>query len=103
APTDDRIILTAPGIRAFDSAAKATVDLNGRYAAAAVAGLLATLTPEASPTNKVLPGVGALTQRFSYGETRDLVSGRVLVLEDRQGIRVVRGLTTDDGAFRQIT
>ncbi len=27
----------------------------------------------------------------------------MLVLEDRQGIRVVRGVTTDDGAFKQIT
>jgi hypothetical protein len=26
-----------------------------------------------------------------------------MVLEDRQGIRVVRGLTTDDGAFTQVT
>jgi hypothetical protein len=103
APTDDRVIFTAPGLRAFDAVAGADVSLNGRYSAAAVAGLLSTLTPESSPTNKVLPGVVALTQRFAYGEIRQLVSGRVMVLETRQGIRVVRGLTTDDGAFTQVT
>src|SRR5258707_1076405 len=57
APTNDRIILTAPGIQAFDSAAKANVTLPGNYAAAAVAGLLSTLVPQSSPTNKSLPGV----------------------------------------------
>jgi hypothetical protein len=102
-PTDDRVIVTAPGLQGFDAAAGANVALNGRYSAAAVGGLLSTLTPESSPTNKVLPGVVGLTQRFAYGEIRQLVSGRVMVLEDRQGIRVVRGLTTDDGAFTQVT
>jgi phage tail sheath protein FI len=102
-PTNDRIILSAPGIRAFDAAARQDVALSGTYSAAAVAGLLSTLAPQSSPTNKVLPGVVRLAQRFSYGELRQLVSGRVLVLEERQGVRVVRGLTTDDAAFRQVT
>jgi hypothetical protein len=100
---NDRLILVTPGLGAYDSAARQDVTLNGTYSAAAVAGLLATLTPEASPTNKVLAGVGRLAQRFSYGETKDLVSSQVLVLEERQGVRVVRGITTDDGAFKQIT
>jgi hypothetical protein len=100
---NDRTVLTAPGIRAFDAAAKENVDLDGRYSAAAVAGLISSLSPESSPTNKVLSGVVELAQRFSYGQTVDLVKNRVLVLEDRQGIRVVRGVTTDDGAFQQIT
>ncbi len=92
-----RIIFTAPGIQLRE------VSLPGTYAAAAVAGLLSTLTPQSSPTNKTLPGVGALTRRFSYGEAKDLVDGGVLVLEKREGIRVVRGVTTDKGAFKQIT
>jgi hypothetical protein len=96
-------MLTTPGLRAFDAAAHAEVTLNGTYSAAAVAGLLSTLTPQSSPTNKVLPGVVRLSQRFAYGEMRQLVSGRLVVLEERQGVRVVRGLTTDDGAFAQIT
>jgi tail sheath protein len=102
-PTNYRIIMTAPGIRAFDSAAGKQVDLDGTYTAAAVAGLLSTLTPQSSPTNKVLPGVIELSHRFSYGELQQLVGGRVMVLEQRRGVRVVRGLTTDDGAFTQVT
>jgi hypothetical protein len=101
--SDDRIILTAPGLRAFDAAARAEVTLPGTYSAAALAGLISSLTPQSSPTNKTLPGVGRLAQRFSYGEMTQLVSGRVCVLEERQGVRVVRGLTTDSGAFTQIT
>jgi hypothetical protein len=101
-----RIILTAPGIRAFDSAAGDWVTLEGTYTAAAVAGLLSSLSPQSSPTNKVLPGVIELSQRFSYGELQQLVDvedGGVMVLEQRQGVRVVRGLTTDGGAFSQVT
>jgi hypothetical protein len=105
--TNDRIILTTPGIRAADAAAtdkdKQVVSLDGRYSAAAVAGLISSLSPESSPTNKILSGVVELAQRFTYGQTSDLVSNRFLVLEDRQGVRVVRGITTDDGAFKQIT
>jgi phage tail sheath protein FI len=100
---NDRIVLVTPGIRAFDATAGADVTLPGTYAAAAVAGLLSTLAPQSSPTNKVLPGVVQISQRFSYGEIRQLTSNRVLVLEQRRGIRVVRGVTTDDGAFTQIT
>ena len=102
-PTNDRIIFTAPGIVAYDAADSKEVVLGGNYGAAAVAGLISTLTPESSPTNKVLPGVNHLAQRFSYGELKQLVSGRVMALEERGGVRVVRGLTTDDGAFTQVT
>jgi hypothetical protein len=103
APNNDRIIFTAPGIMAFDAAAGESVALRGTYSAAAVAGLLSTLSPQQSPTNKVLPGVVRLARRFSYAETIQLLNGRVAVLEQRQGVRVVRGLTTDDGGFTQIT
>jgi Phage tail sheath C-terminal domain len=98
-----RLILVAPGITTFDAAAGDDADLSGTYTAAAVAGLLSTLVPQSSPTNKVLPGVGKLTQRFSYGELKQLVNGRVCVLESRGGVRVVRGLTTNSAAFTQIT
>jgi hypothetical protein len=103
APEDDRIVFTAPGVMAFDAAAGESVALSGTYSAAAVAGLLGTLAPHQSPTNKVLPGVVRLAQRFSYAETIQLLNGRVAVLEQRGGVRVVRGLTTDPGAFKQIT
>jgi len=103
---NDRLILSAPGIEAYDAADSGKVTLSGTYSAAAVAGLLSTLVPQSSPTNKVLPAVSKLSQRFSYGDTKDLISGGVLVLEERLGVRVVRGITTEmatDGPFKQIT
>jgi Phage tail sheath C-terminal domain/Phage tail sheath protein subtilisin-like domain len=101
-----RVILATPAIAEFDAATNANVAVPGQLTAAVVAGLLSTLTPQTSPTNQVLPGVGALAQRFSYGDTKTLISGGALVLEQRAGVRVVRGVTTDmkgNGAFRQIT
>lgn len=103
APNNDRIIFTAPGVMAFDAAESDLVSLSGTYAAAAFAGLLSTLAPHNSPTNKTLAGVVRLARRFSYAETIQLLNGRVAVLEQRGGVRVVRGLTTDDGGFRQVT
>lgn len=104
---NDRIVFCAPGIRVPDVVAAgeepADVDLPGTWTAAAVAGLLSTLAPQSSPTNKVIPGLTTLSQRFSYGDTVQLVDNNVLVLEERRGVRVVRGLTTDPGPFRQIT
>lgn len=102
-PDNDRMIFVTPGVFSFDTAASEEVPLPARYSAAAVAGLVGSLAVQSSPTNKVLPGVTRLTQRFSYGEMTQLVSGRVLALEERRGVRVVRGLTTDTGAFTQVT
>ena len=110
--SNDRLILAAPAISTSETVvengrtASRDVTLSGGYTAAAVAGLLSTLPPEDSPTNKVLAGVKDLAQRFSYGQEKDLISGGVLVLERRQGVRVVRGITTemvDNGPFKQIT
>lgn len=98
-----RVILAAPAVKSYDRAADLVVTLPGNYTAAAVAGLVASLAPQSSPTNKVLPGVVELGTRFSYGELKDLLTGNVLALEDRQGIRVVRGITTEGAAFAQIT
>jgi hypothetical protein len=104
---NDRIVLCAPGIRVPDVVAAgeppADIDLPGTWTAAAVAGLISTLAPQSSPTNKVVPGLTRLSQRFSYGDTVQLVDNNVLILEERRGVRVVRGLTTDRAAFRQIT
>jgi hypothetical protein len=98
-----RFVMAAPGIVTFDSVAKANVTLTGNYTAAALAGLISSLAPQSSPTNKVLPAVGKLSAKFSYGELKDLLQSNVLPLEDRQGIRVVRGITTEGAAFSQIT
>jgi len=84
------VILVAPAVRAFDPEVGDLATLPAGFTAAAVAGLVAALAPQSSPTNKVLPGIGELGTRFSYGELKDLLQGNVCPLEDRQGIRVVR-------------
>ncbi len=100
---NDRVILCGPGIMAYDAAGKKEVALSGAYTAAAVAGLLATLVPQSSPTNKQLAGVVSLAHRYSYSEIKDLLGGGVFVLEMRSGVRAVRGITTDSGPFKQVT
>lgn len=101
----DRVIFVAPGIKATDAAATPPqeVTLPGAYAAAGVAGLLASFSAHISPTNKVL-AVGGLERRFTSPELTQLVQSRVLALEQRQGFRIVKGITTTSGgAFAQIT
>jgi hypothetical protein len=102
----DRLIFVAPGIVSRDNAAVPPVDvtLPGAYAAAAVGGLIASLSAHVSPTNKVVGGASRLETVFNSGELAQLVSERVLVLTERQGIRVVKGITTaTNTAFSQIT
>ncbi len=101
----DRLIFVAPGIIAQDAAATPPVDveLTGAYAAAAVAGLLAGLSPHVSPTNKVLD-VGGLKPNYTTAELKQLVQSRLLALEARQGFRIVKGITTSTNtAWHQIT
>jgi hypothetical protein len=106
--SSDRLIFVAPGIQASDAAAVAPnpsdVVLPGAYAAAAFAGLLASFSPHISPTNKVLP-VDGLERIFTSPELTQLVQRGILLLEKRQGFRVVRGITTQPpgSAFAQIT
>jgi hypothetical protein len=100
---DKRVVLCTPGVMAYDAAADQEVALPGNYTAAAVAGLIASLAAQSSPTNKVLPGVTKLAIKFGYGELKALLQANVLPLESRQGIRVVRGITTEGAAFSQIT
>lgn len=103
AQTNDRVILAAPGYAVFNPSTPDTpVVLPGNYIAGPVAALVSSLAPHISPTNKVLVGVGDLAQRFSYAEREGLVQNRILALEMRNGTRVVRGLTTDDGGFTQV-
>lgn len=106
APAEDegRLIFPGPGIQTTDTATGLDVTLPGTYAAAAVAGLISALDPHASPTNKTV-NVSGVETRFNGGELEQLVLGRVLALEDRNGsIRVVRGITTSTNtAWAQIT
>ncbi|HMH49777.1 MAG TPA: phage tail sheath C-terminal domain-containing protein, partial [Candidatus Acidoferrum sp.] len=92
----------APGIKATDDASGKDVTLPGAYAAAAIAGMLASRDPEVSLTNKVL-AVPGLETKFTSAQLEQLVQAHVLALEVRRGFRVVKGITTDDGAFRQIS
>jgi hypothetical protein len=55
-----------------------------------------------SPTNKEL-AVNELETHFDAAHLTLMVQNRILALEARSGFRIVKGITTDDGAFRQIT
>jgi hypothetical protein len=103
----DRVIFVVPGIKTNDAARVPPVEvtLPGAYTAAALAGLLAALPAHNSPTNKVL-SVGGLEEgrRFTTAELTQLVQNRVLAIEQRQGFRIVKGITTStNSAFAQIT
>ncbi|MBI4873171.1 MAG: phage tail sheath subtilisin-like domain-containing protein [Acidobacteria bacterium] len=99
---DDRLILVAPGIQAADLALNQTVSLPPAYAAASVAGLIASLAVQVSPTNKTLK-VAGLTAYYNDGELKKLLNSRVMPLERKMGYRIVKGITTDNGPFRQVS
>jgi hypothetical protein len=105
----DRLIFVTPGIKVTDIAKAAdpaiddpSVVLSGAYTAAAIAGMLSARDPQVSLTNKAL-SVAGLEKKFTSAELEQLVKAQVLALEDRTGFRVVKAITTDAGAFRQIT
>jgi hypothetical protein len=102
AVSDDRLILVAPGIQASDLQLSTDVSLGPAYAAAAVAGVIASLAVQVSPTNKVVR-VEGLTTYYNDGELKKLLTSRVMPLERKAGYRIVQGLTTDGGAFRQVS
>lgn len=101
-----RLILVAPGLEADDAARSGDeprgVALPAPYAAAMVAGKLSTLAPHVSLTNKGVPA-GGLTRLYSRAEQKQLLQKQVLVLHRNLGFRVLKGITTDTGAFRQIS
>lgn len=101
-----RAILVAPGIIADDASrvgeASKAVPLPAAYAAALFTGRLATLAPHISATNKDVAADG-LTKEYTRAEQKQLLTNRVLVLRKDLGIRCLKGVTTDNGAFRQIS
>jgi hypothetical protein len=99
---DKRVVLVAPGVVEQDPNSGALESLPPYYTAAAVAGKLASLSPHVSLTNKTL-AIDKLAAAYNYGEKTTLVKNRVLALESKRGVRVIRGVTTDDGAFQQIS
>ncbi|MGB8703065.1 MAG: phage tail sheath C-terminal domain-containing protein [Thermosynechococcaceae cyanobacterium] len=94
----ERLIFVAPGIRVSPQST-----LSGAYTAAAIAGLLSALPVQTSPTNKPL-NIPGLSAEFSSSQLEKLVTARVLAIEKRDGIRVVKGITTaTNSAWHQIT
>lgn len=103
--SNPRVILVAPGIVADDSARTETnkaAKLPPSYAAALVAGRLATLAPHISLTNKDV-AADDLTRDYTRAEQKQLLGKRTCVLAKNLGIRAVKGITTDIGPFRQIS
>ncbi|MEM8960463.1 MAG: phage tail sheath C-terminal domain-containing protein [Acidobacteriota bacterium] len=99
---DDRIVLVAPGIRAVDAASDQTISLPPAYTAAVVAGRLATVAPHVSLTNKTLP-LTDLDTHYNTPTVKNLLQKRVLVVRRKFGYQVVKGISTDTGAFKQIS
>ena len=101
----DRVVFVGPGIKVTDAATTPLVEvmLPGAYAAAAIAGLLSSFSAHISLTNKPIR-VGDLEYRFTPAELTQFVQNRVLALEERQGLRTVKGITTStNNAWHQIT
>ena len=100
---DKRVVLVAPGLKQADPETGRMMKLPPYFAAAAVAGKLSSLAPHVSLTNKTLAGIDGLAEEYNYGQLKSLVDNRVLALQKKRGMRVVKGITTHDEAFRQIT
>ncbi|MEM9519492.1 MAG: phage tail sheath C-terminal domain-containing protein [Actinomycetota bacterium] len=100
--SDDRIILCAPGLRTTDAATGDVTSLPAAYMAAAVAGKLSTLAPHISLTNATV-NVGDLEPKYNTTAVTNLLLNRMLVVRQKQGFQVVRGISTDPGPFTQIS
>jgi hypothetical protein len=96
----DRLIFTAPGVLVTANGKQSK--LPGGYLAAAVAGLISSLPVHTSPTNKVL-AIEGLTTTFNSSKLEKLTQSRVCAIEQRNGFRIVKGITTNDEAWQQIT
>jgi len=93
---DDRIVLVAPGL-----VSDADGPLPPPYLAAVVAGKLSTLAPHVSLTNKVLPVRPDV--RYTTALTQNLLQRRVLLVRQKFGAQVVKGITSSAPPFTQIS
>jgi hypothetical protein len=98
---DDRIIVVAPGISEIDPETNAAFALPPASLAAVVAGKLATLPPHVSLTNKTVPAVTDI--QYDTAIVKALLGTNVLVVRRKLGYQVVRGITSEPGAFQQIS
>ncbi len=102
AVSNKRVILVGPGIKSTDARSGKQVNLPGSYAAAVVAGRLSTLAPHISLTNKDV-AVDGLSTEYTRAQQKSLLQNRVMVLHKHFGIRALKGISTDTGAFKQIS
>lgn len=99
---DDRVVLVAPGQLVAEPGRTELVAVPPSATAAMVAGRLAAIAPHISLTNQTLP-ITALDQGYSTTVHRNLLQNRVLAVRRRFGHQIVRGISTDPGAFSQIS
>ncbi|HLL53876.1 MAG TPA: phage tail sheath C-terminal domain-containing protein [Myxococcaceae bacterium] len=85
---EDRVILVAPGIRFPDGKT-----LPAAYTAAAVAGLVSSLSVQTSLTNKSL-NIPGLAVDVNRGQQEQLIRRNVLTVVRKEGLRVLKGVTT---------
>jgi hypothetical protein len=99
---DDRVILVAPGIKVSEPGVTNLVSLPPAYTAGLICGRLGSIAPHISLTNQVLP-IAELDVNYTTPVHKNLLLNNVLAVRRRFGHQVVRGITTDAGAFRQIS
>jgi hypothetical protein len=99
---NDRMILVAPGLRVAEPGSDQLVALNPSYTAALIAGRLASLAPHISLTNQTLP-IADLDVHYTTTVHRTLLQNRVMAVRRRFGFQIVRGISTDPGAFSQVS
>jgi tail sheath protein len=103
--TTGRLIVVAPGMVADDAAktgANTTVSLPAAYMAALVAGRLASTPVQVSLTNKEVAAVN-VTKEYTRAELKALLGKNVFAIKRDLGLRALKGITTDTGAFKQIS
>jgi hypothetical protein len=99
---DDRMILVAPGIRVSEPGSDQLASLSPSYTAAVIAGRLASIAPHISLTNQTLP-IAELDVNYTTTVHRNLLLNRVMAVRRRFGHQIVRGISTDPGAFSQVS
>lgn len=99
---DDRMVFVAPGIRVAEPGSDQLVPLPPAYTAALVAGRLSALAPHVSLTNQTLP-IAELDVSYTTTVHRNLLLNRVMAVRRRFGHQIVRGISTDPGAFSQVS
>jgi hypothetical protein len=99
---NDRIAMVTPGVVYTDPGTRKPQSLPPSYLAAAVAGKLASLAPHISLTNKALD-IDGVSVVYGAPITKTLLGVRTLVVRPKVGYQVVKGITSEDGAFKQVS